>query len=81
MELIIKSKKRVFPQPIKLSFILSDFEISVRQMENYINREEFSRSNFLLYAHQVKVALKNKQNNYSKIKNQAFLIDIMFRKM
>ena len=61
--------------------MLSDLAMSVEQMKNFINGDQFSRSKFLLYAHHVRKALCDKQINYTKIKNQAFLIDIMFREV
>ena len=54
--------------------------ISVEQMESFIISGEFSRSNFLIYAQKVARALRKKEIDYTKIKNQGLLIDIMFRK-
>ena len=49
-------------------------------MESFILNNEFSRSKFLVYAQKVTRAFEDKEINYTKIKNQGFLIDIMFRK-
>ena len=54
--------------------------IYVKQMESFITNNEFSRSKFLVYAQKVTRAFEDKEINYTKIKNQGFLIDIMFRK-
>jgi len=54
--------------------------ISVAQTESYITNGDFLRKKFLIHAQQVTRAFENKEKNYTKIKNQGFLIDIMFRK-
>ena len=69
-----------FIQLIIYCFISSDLAINVRQMESFIRSGEFSRSKFLIFTQKIKNAFENKEINYTKIKNQGFLIDIMFRK-
>ena len=49
-------------------------------MGKFISYGEFSRSKFLVFTQKVINAFENKQINYTKIKNQGFLVDIMFRK-
>merc|ERR1711990_1061551 len=56
----------------------SDLAISVEQMEMFVKNGEFSRSKFLIHSQKVINAFENKQIDYTKIKNQGFLIDIMF---
>ena len=49
-------------------------------MESFIGSGEFSRSKFLIFTQKIKNAFGKEEINYTKIKNQGFLIDIMFRK-
>ena len=79
--MIIKSKGEAFIKLVIFSFILSDLAISVEQLESFITSGEFSRSQFLVYAQKVTKEFDKKEiDSYTKIKNQGFLIDIMFRK-